>query len=101
MTYDLAGDIRLDPRIKALLAAVPPASQPDVDSRETLVAQANSPEARTSAEGFRQVMELCDSEELAPSKGLHIPTATPSTSRSSGRRPPTWWPASTTSTAAG
>ena len=74
MAYDIAGDIRLDPRIKALLAAVPQMASSDADSRETMVAEANTPEALKGAEGFRQVMELCDTEELAPSKGLHIHT---------------------------
>jgi acetyl esterase len=74
MAYDPAGDVRLDPRLKALLSAVPSAAVSDVDSRETLVAMANTESARQAAEGFRQVMELCDTEELAPSKGLHIHT---------------------------
>jgi hypothetical protein len=33
MAYDVAGDVRLDPRIKALLAAVPPMVAKDADSR--------------------------------------------------------------------
>jgi acetyl esterase/lipase len=74
MAYDVAGDPRLDPRIKAILAAVPPMASKDADSRETMVAEANTPEALKGAEEFRQVMELCDTEELAPSKGLHIHT---------------------------
>ena len=74
MAYDIAGDVRLDPRIKALLAAVPTMAAKDVDSRETMVAEANTPAALKGAEEFRQVMEMCDTEELAPSKGLHIHT---------------------------
>jgi acetyl esterase len=74
MAYDIAGDVRLDPRIKALLAAIPPMEPKDVDSREALLIEANTPEALKGAEEFRQVMELCDTEELAPSKGLHIHT---------------------------
>jgi acetyl esterase/lipase len=74
MAYDIAGDIRLDPRIKALLAAVPPMASRDADSRETMLAEANTPKALQAAEEFRQVMEVCDTEELAPSKGLHIHT---------------------------
>ena len=72
MAYDIAGDVRLDPRIKALLAAVPPMVAKDADSRESMVAEANTPAALEGAAAFRQVMELCDTEELAPSKGLHI-----------------------------
>jgi acetyl esterase/lipase len=74
MAYDIAGDVRLDPRIKALLAAVPTMVAEDADSRETMVAEANTPAALQGAAEFRQVMELCDTEELAPSKGLHIHT---------------------------
>jgi acetyl esterase len=74
MAYDVAGDIRLDPRIKALLMAVPSMASRDVDSRETMLAEANTPQALKGTEEFRQLMELCDTEELAPSKGLHIHT---------------------------
>ena len=51
MAYDIAGDIRLDPRIKALLAAVPPMASRDADSRETMLAEANTPKALQAAEG--------------------------------------------------
>jgi acetyl esterase/lipase len=74
MAHDIVGDMRLDPRIKALLAFVPAVGGGDVDSRETLLAEAGSPAAIKATEEFRQVMELCDTEELAPSKGLHIHT---------------------------
>ena len=74
MAYDIAGDIRLDPRIKTLLGFVPLVRLGDVDSRDTLLAEAATPEAIKATEEFRQVMELCDTEELAPSKGLHIHT---------------------------
>ena len=74
MAYDISGDVRLDPRIKALLAAIPPLTTQDVDSRETLLAEANSPQALEAAEAFRAFMDLCDTEEAAPSKGLHVHT---------------------------
>jgi acetyl esterase len=74
MTYDIAGDIRLDPRIKSLLGFVPTVHLGDVDGRATLLAEAATPEALKATEDFRQVMELCDTEELAPSKGLHVHT---------------------------
>ena len=70
MAYDLAGDIRLDPRIKAILASMAVESGGDVDSRETLLAESNSDEARQEAESFRSFMELCDTEDAAPSAGL-------------------------------
>ena len=74
MARDIAGDIRLDPRIKAFLADDEFEPQGDVDSRETLLAEANSPEARAGAQEFRQFMERFDTEEAAPSAGLRIHT---------------------------
>jgi acetyl esterase len=74
MAYDIAADIRLDPRLKALLASVPAEAASDVESRETLVAEANSEAARQQAEQFRVFMDLCDTEEAAPSAGLRITT---------------------------
>ena len=72
MAYDVAGDIRLDPRIKAILASIPAEPVGDVDSRETLLAEANSEAARRQAEVFRSFMDLCDTEDAAPSAGLRV-----------------------------
>ena len=72
MTYDIAGDIRLDPRIKALLAGLKLETGGDVASREMLLAEANTDAARQEAEQFRAFLELCDTEEAAPSTGLRI-----------------------------
>jgi acetyl esterase/lipase len=74
MPYDVAADIRLDPRIKALLAQIGTEPSSDVDSRETLLAEANSEAARQGAELFRAFMDLCDTEEAAPSAGLRVHT---------------------------
>ena len=74
MAYDIAADPRLDPRIKAILAGIPPFAASDVANRETLLAEANSDAARQEAELFRSFMELCDTEEAAPSAGLRIRT---------------------------
>ena len=74
MAYDSAADPRLDPRLKAILAATPPVTVSDVGSREALLAEVNSPAARERAELFRSVMDLCDTEEAAPSAGLEIHT---------------------------
>src|SRR5271166_6650916 len=74
MTYDVAADIRLDPRLKAILASIPVEPAGDVDSRETLLAEANSEAARQQAELFRSFMELCDTEDAAPSAGLRVHT---------------------------
>jgi acetyl esterase len=72
MTYDIASDGRLDPRIKALLAGLTMEPLGDVDNREMLLAQARSEKARQEAELFRAFMELCDTEEAAPSAGLRM-----------------------------
>ena len=74
MAYDVAADPRLDPRIKAILSALPSFSVGDVRSRDDLVAEALSDAAREGSEAFRAFMELCDTEELAPSAGLRIHT---------------------------
>ena len=72
MARDIAGDIRLDPRVKAFLADDEGEPGGDVDSREALLAEANSEEARAGTESFRQFMERFDTEEAAPSAGLRI-----------------------------
>jgi acetyl esterase/lipase len=74
MTYDVATDARLDPRIAALLAFLPPLAAADVDSRDELLAEVNTDEARASAEIFKTFMDLCDTEEAAPSAGLRVHT---------------------------
>ena len=74
MPYDLAADVRLDPRLKTLLAGMATEAQGDTDSRETLVAEASSPAARERAELFRSFMDMCDTEETAPSAGLRVHT---------------------------
>ncbi len=70
MAYDLAADVRLDPRLKALLAVMP-TGQPlgDVDSRETLLAQASAAAARRPAFTDRSGIE-----QAAPSAGLRVHT---------------------------
>src|SRR5215469_9135259 len=72
MEYDVAGDMRLDPRLKVLLAGIPTERMGDVDSREALIAEANSEAARQQVEMFRSFMDLCDTEEAAPSAGLRM-----------------------------
>lgn len=63
MPYDIAADTRLDPRIKAILTGLNMEAAGDVTSRDQLLAEANSEEARKGAELFRAYMELCDTEE--------------------------------------
>jgi len=70
--HDIAADRRIDPRIKALLALIPEVHPSPATTRQELLAEANTPEALEGAEVFRQFMELCDTEEAAPSTGLTI-----------------------------
>ena len=72
MAHDIQNDRRIDPRIKALLAYVPAIPASMATTREELLAEANTPEALHGAEDFRQLMAVCDTEEAAPSAGLHV-----------------------------
>ncbi|MFZ9540836.1 MAG: alpha/beta hydrolase [Ilumatobacteraceae bacterium] len=78
MTVNPAEDPRIDPRIKMLLAMMPSFEAPDVPDRQTLLERSNTPEGLASAEMYRSVMAVCDSEENAPTKGLriHVETVT-------------------------
>jgi len=72
--YDAAADRRLDPRLKNMLSVIPPIVPKDVKHREELLAQANSEAAAQFRETFKGFMDLCDTEEAAPSAGLRIHT---------------------------
>lgn len=69
---DIANDDRLDPRLKAMLSVFPAPIESDVDSREAQLEEANSPAAKAAAEQLRLMLEMIDSEEVAPSAGLQI-----------------------------
>jgi acetyl esterase len=74
MAYDAAADIRLDPRLKAVLGGLAVEGGADIDSREALLAEENSEAARQEAAAFRSFTDLVDSEEIAPSAGLRVHT---------------------------
>jgi acetyl esterase len=74
MNPKITDDPRIDPRIKALFAALPEMDVKDVASREELLASVNTPEAKAGREAFRGFMEMCDNEDVAPSEGLKIRT---------------------------
>jgi acetyl esterase len=69
----ITGDPRIDPRIKSLFGAFELPDVPgDAVSREQVIEEANTEAAiagRTFLAGF---MEMCDTEEIAPSKGLTV-----------------------------
>ncbi len=69
---DIANDPRLDPRLKAILSVFPSPQESDVPSREAQLAEANSDEAKAAAEQMRMMLEMMDTEEVAPSAGLDI-----------------------------
>ena len=70
----LAEAPRIDPRIKAVMGAMPAASQGDAESREQILAEANSEAAQAARQGMDAFMALCDNEDVAPSTGLDIST---------------------------
>lgn len=72
MPYNYNDDQRIDPRIRAVLSLIPDTQTPPYANREELLALCNSPEAVTGREQRRQMMELLDSEDIAPSAGLRI-----------------------------
>jgi acetyl esterase/lipase len=77
MAYDIEGDPRIDPRVKALLATLPPADLPtDVSSREEMLVEASSEEAVAGQALLKEFLEMADDENIAPSKGLRIGTHT-------------------------
>jgi acetyl esterase len=71
MGYDIAGDIRLDPRVKAFLIDDELGPADNVDSREALLAEAAA-ETSAAAAAAKQFMDQFDTEEAAPSAGLRI-----------------------------
>ncbi len=69
-------DPRIDPRIKAVFGHRPVVEPSDVESREQVLAEANTEEAKTLREGWEQWLTTMDTEEIAPSRGLTIDTET-------------------------
>jgi acetyl esterase len=69
----IAEDPRIDPRIKAVLGAVDFASAVgDAESREQVLEEANTEEAIAVRDLVTAFLGMCDTEEIAPSKGLAI-----------------------------
>ncbi len=70
----IADDPRLDPRLKAILASFPSRETKDVARREELLAAANTVESKAMVAALKGFMEMCDTEEIAPSEGLTVST---------------------------
>jgi len=71
---NIAEDRRLDPRIKAVLAAMPAVEMQNFDSREELLAAQDAPGAAEGRKAFEAFMAMCDNEEVSPSAGLKVET---------------------------
>ncbi len=70
---NVINDQRIDPRIKAIAAVIDiPTGRGDAKSREAMVAAAQTDEAQAVSAMMLSFMDLADTEELAPSKGLSI-----------------------------
>jgi acetyl esterase len=75
MLPDIAHDERLDPRLRRLLEHLPRSELGDVADRAELLAESNAPAAVAAREAFRGILDLCDTEDAAPSTGLSVTTA--------------------------
>jgi acetyl esterase len=77
MTSKIELDPRLDPRIRAAFAGMNTGMpQPNVSSREELLAQELSPQGRAIYARQVALFDAMDSEEVAPSAGLTVRTET-------------------------
>ena len=65
---------RMDPRVAAFVAAMPPAATADVTNREELLAEAASEVGRAPLAAEAAFMESGDDEAVAPSAGLRLAT---------------------------
>ena len=65
-------DPRIDPRIKAVMGAMPTPTAANVDSREQLLEATNTEAAITARQQMMAIMDMMDNEEVAPSAGLAI-----------------------------
>lgn len=65
-------DPRIDPRVKAVIGAMPSMSADDVENRQQLLDDANTPEALAAQEQMKAMFDMIDNEDVAPSAGLEI-----------------------------
>ena len=68
----LARDPRIDPRLKALFAWPDRPPVGDIESREALLAEANSDAALAAEAAMQMLFAACDTEENSPRAGLSI-----------------------------
>ncbi len=72
MAYDPDTDTRLDPRVRAILKLMPSGDPPTYASRADVLAAAQSPAALQLVESQRQLMEICDTEDVVTARGLEM-----------------------------
>lgn len=72
MPYDLANDPRIDPRLKALLGAMPPIATANVTGRDQLVTEAAAPENKVFEQTYKAMMEACDTPAIVSSECLTV-----------------------------
>jgi len=72
MATKLTEDPRIDPRIKNVMGVLDMPSLADAASRDQLLAEANTEEAFAQREMVTAFFAMCDTEEVAPSKGLSV-----------------------------
>ena len=65
-------DPRIDPRIKAIFGDMPMLEQTGVESREALLAEANTEKAIVEREQAMTMFAMLDNDEVAPSAGLEF-----------------------------
>jgi acetyl esterase len=70
MSNKLMEDSRIDPRIKALFKNMPVVDLPDAASREQLLEETKSEQAKAMRKVLEKFLATCDTEEIAPSSGL-------------------------------
>ena len=68
----ITDDPRIDPRIKAVLGEMPLMTGGNVDSRQQLLNEANSPAGIAEREQMETMLDMLDNEDVAPSAGLEI-----------------------------
>lgn len=74
MSTNAASDRRLDPRVRAILAGIPSFESSNVSHRDEVLAAAADPAAMAAVEGYRALMETCDTEAVVTSAGLTVTT---------------------------
>ena len=67
-------DPRIDPRVKAVIGAMPSMSAADAENRQQILDEANTPEALAAQEQMKTMFDMIDNEDVAPSAGLDIST---------------------------